>query len=680
MGQMYGHDITTDSIYQIDPTTGAATLIGLTGYAANYAQGMDFDNDDGTLYIFLYIGSGSNVYGTVNLTTGAVTPLAVSAPLGEFEGATQTTAVLPDVPWLTEVPTNGVLLPGECVSVAVTFDSDSLPDGVYTADLVIASDDADEPEITIPVTMTVGCADIVVSPPALEVSLCPDATTTLTFTICNDGFVALDWELVEEPETLRASSPFVPAGSAQPGPIPDAPLSVSVPAGGVAQPTPPVNPEAVLWDQPIGANTGAYANQDFEAAFDGYDIFVADNFNNADPWALATIFVPGNTWNTGGDLTCANTLNWQIYADNAGVPAGDPWTGGAYWNLSLAPTDAQVTLSTGVGGYLSDVTLNLAGPLNLPPGTWWLVFYPQLDYSTCFQYGTGTYRSTTNGYAAQVINPGGGFGLPTVWTSVQDATTWALTEQDLAFRLEKAKVVDIPWLSEDPTSGSVPPGECTVVDVTFDSTGLTPGDYLGNLVITSNDPDTPEVTIPVTLTVLQPADITGVTYTVDGMQVAFDATVIGAAPLTYAWTFGDGGTATVEDPTHVYALTGCYTPTLTVTNACGQDTWSERICVCEAVAGADFTWVPTTPWVGEMIDFSGSIDAGSPPLLWHWEFDDGATAGGQSVLHAFATPGDHLVTLTVTNGCGEEVIQHTVTVVREYYYYYLPIISRSYAP
>ena len=51
---------------------------------------MDFDNEDGTLYIFLYRGSGANVYGTVNLATGVVTALASTNPTGEFEGATQT--------------------------------------------------------------------------------------------------------------------------------------------------------------------------------------------------------------------------------------------------------------------------------------------------------------------------------------------------------------------------------------------------------------------------------------------------------------------------------------------------------------------------------------------------------------------------------------------------------------
>ncbi len=108
-GVMYGHEIFTDSIYTINTSTGAATLVGPTGFLANFAQGMDFDNEDGTLYIFLYVGTGVNHYGTVNLATGAVTPLASSNPLGEFEGATQTlgTCIPNDYGWLSLTPITG---------------------------------------------------------------------------------------------------------------------------------------------------------------------------------------------------------------------------------------------------------------------------------------------------------------------------------------------------------------------------------------------------------------------------------------------------------------------------------------------------------------------------------------------------------------------------------------------
>jgi uncharacterized repeat protein (TIGR01451 family) len=153
-GQMYGHDIGTDAIYSIDTASGVAMLIGPTGYLANFAQGMDFDNDDGTLYIFLYVGSGANVYGTVNLATGAVTPLSVDSPLGEFEGATQT-AGFSDIPWLSETPTSGILQPGECIDEYVTFDSTGLTVGSYYGSLKIESDDPDEGQIILPVTLTV---------------------------------------------------------------------------------------------------------------------------------------------------------------------------------------------------------------------------------------------------------------------------------------------------------------------------------------------------------------------------------------------------------------------------------------------------------------------------------------------------------------------------------------------
>jgi hypothetical protein len=62
--------------------------------------------------------------------------------------------------------------------------------------------------------------------------------------------------------------------------------------------------------------------------------------------------------------------------------------------------------------------------------------------------------------------------------------------------------VDIPWLSVNPTAGTTPPVGNTVVDVTFDSTGLMPGTYNGNLCVDSNDPDEPSVDVPVTLDVV----------------------------------------------------------------------------------------------------------------------------------------------------------------------------------
>jgi archaellum component FlaG (FlaF/FlaG flagellin family) len=194
-GEMYAHDIGTDSIYQIDPGSGAPTLIGLTGYNANFAQGMDFDNVDGTLYIFLYIGGGANVYGTVNLGTGAVTPLATDNPLGEFEGATMTVGAPTcsgDIPWVSVAPGSGTTSGGNATDVTVTFDSTGLTVGnTYTGTLCIESNDAVNPVVSVPLTLTVEA-------PSYGVALAPDgamsdlagATVTYTLYITNTGNTA----------------------------------------------------------------------------------------------------------------------------------------------------------------------------------------------------------------------------------------------------------------------------------------------------------------------------------------------------------------------------------------------------------------------------------------------------------------------------------------------------------
>lgn len=94
-GNMYGHEIASDSLVSINKNTGVATTIGPTGQAANFAQGMDFDYDTNELFATVYTGGGTGVYAKFNLTTGlaqvitSTTPwnsemeMAVNAPVPE---------------------------------------------------------------------------------------------------------------------------------------------------------------------------------------------------------------------------------------------------------------------------------------------------------------------------------------------------------------------------------------------------------------------------------------------------------------------------------------------------------------------------------------------------------------------------------------------------------------------
>jgi hypothetical protein len=92
-GQMYGQDIGVDQLISINKATGAATAIGPTGQNTNFAQGMDFDTSDNTLYAYMYLGGGVNNLSTFNLATGAAT-IIVNGPAGpENEGSMDVPAV-----------------------------------------------------------------------------------------------------------------------------------------------------------------------------------------------------------------------------------------------------------------------------------------------------------------------------------------------------------------------------------------------------------------------------------------------------------------------------------------------------------------------------------------------------------------------------------------------------------
>jgi PKD repeat protein len=66
--------------------------------------------------------------------------------------------------------------------------------------------------------------------------------------------------------------------------------------------------------------------------------------------------------------------------------------------------------------------------------------------------------------------------------------------------------------------------------------------------------------------------------------VTFSASVNGDTPMSYAWTFGDGGTSSMASPTHTFAKSGTYTVQLNVSNKTGSDsrTMSMKVAMYEA--------------------------------------------------------------------------------------------------
>lgn len=92
-----------------------------------------------------------------------------------------------------------------------------------------------------------------------------------------------------------------------------------------------------------------------------------------------------------------------------------------------------------------------------------------------------------------------------------------------------------------------------------------------------------------TVTVIQPVPAEILTMNATPMNpdtetlVRFTSNVRGDEPVTYQWDFGDGATATGQNPTHTFTEPGTYTVRLTVTNEYGTDTRTMQIAVEPAI-------------------------------------------------------------------------------------------------
>lgn len=136
----------------------------------------------------------------------------------------------------------------------------------------------------------------------------------------------------------------------------------------------------------------------------------------------------------------------------------------------------------------------------------------------------------------------------------------------------------------------------------------------------------------------------------------------------WQWDFGDGGTSTVQNPTHVYAASGTYTVTLTVTTANGCRSASpESVTITIAASPvADFTLPGNTclPSASPAFQNTTTISDGTIGLVTYiWNFGDGSgDINAPSVIpasptHVFPGTGPYTVKLTAisNNGCTHTV-------------------------
>jgi PKD repeat protein len=123
---------------------------------------------------------------------------------------------------------------------------------------------------------------------------------------------------------------------------------------------------------------------------------------------------------------------------------------------------------------------------------------------------------------------------------------------------------------------------------------------------------------------------------------------------SYIWNFGDStspGTGVTAN--HIYAASGTYTVSLTVTDnrgASSTTTGTVQVTLPNVVPVAAFN--PVCTGLDCAFDGSASADPDGTIVSWAWDFGDGATSSSPLPAHSYAAAGTYVVSLTVTDDRG----------------------------
>jgi PKD repeat protein len=146
--------------------------------------------------------------------------------------------------------------------------------------------------------------------------------------------------------------------------------------------------------------------------------------------------------------------------------------------------------------------------------------------------------------------------------------------------------------------------------------------------------------------------------------------------VAWSWSFGDGATATSQNPSHTYGAGGTYTVRLTVTDDRGATGSTSQSVTVSAPnrppvvhAGSDVTMLPG---IFSLRASFSDPDANDGPWTYTINWGDGLSASGttssQSVSgsHPYLLPGSYRVRVTVTDrrgGSGADELVVTVKII-----------------
>jgi hypothetical protein len=338
---------------------------------------------------------------------------------------------------------------------------------------------------------TLGPPDIAVQPAALSADLLSGQVTARTIRIENSGASDLRFRVFGDralgalgaAQAGRLKILLLTAGDSTPE-IQN--LLASFPDIGTVDVLNvlPEYPQVWLPDPPLGTLL----------KYDAVIVIVSAPFTHPDADIIGDLLADYADQGGGVVLTLASffdrwTMRGRFLADGhhplLGSGGGFPW-------YSLGSYDPSHPIMTGVN-YVVALAAARAEPT---PGS-----------EVIASWNSGTPFVATKGPGVVTVNAYVGSGL---------------LEGDIPLLLHNAVIWSSHrpvWLSVEPPSGTLRPGQSVDVTVRFDAKGLRNRDYEAQLVIGSNDPDEPQVVVPVSLGVTATPDLWVSAETVDMQTV-----------------------------------------------------------------------------------------------------------------------------------------------------------------
>jgi hypothetical protein len=220
--------------------------------------------------------------------------------------------------------------------------------------------------------------------------------------------------------------------------------------------------------------------------------YSADDFLVTESTQITSISTQGFVVSGLAFPGAASNLTWSIYPDAGGLPAGNPQSAAAaaIWTYTTTPIGTGVT----TGGTPTSIGLNLiaAGQnVTLTPGRYWLLSNTRGTFANRWaQFGS----NTTSGNS----------GFASISVSTTNTGSWAANTAfpGLAMRIVGNVPCGAAWISGTyATTGTLSRGTSRSALTAINTTGVAAGSYSGKVCVQSNDPLTPVLAVPLSLTV-----------------------------------------------------------------------------------------------------------------------------------------------------------------------------------